>query len=243
MPISDWTSDDSDDSDSDSTNSGSDSPSDKYSDSTPDVSTIKNWVTDLDFSTPYIIVATDRQGNIVKHKGQLAIKQDADDWRRREDTWRRRCSECNYSSEDYDRLRSHLRDKHDMRDIDIDNFKTQTEVAFEKDVRVLFKKPRRSDWIKFCSRVQDQHDENPNEVFENEPRRLEDLAEQTYFPPHDGFDETPNCQICRQYHSSHHKYGSQDDEAVVEMKMQKHRRLHVCAHHTVEELAEHGFLE
>jgi len=243
MPISTFSGGDDDDSDSGSTNSGSDSPSDKYSDSTPNVSTDSIWDTKIDFGSPYVIVATDRHGNIVKHKGAFGIKDDPDDWKRCEDTWRRRCSECNYSTDDHDRLRSHLRSEHDMDNIDVDDFKTETEIAFEKDIRVLFKKQQRTDWIRFCNLVQDQHDENPNEVFENEPRRLEDLAEQTYFPPHDGFDETPNCQICRQYHSSHHKYGSQDDEAVVEMNMQKHRRLHVCAHHTVEELAEHGFLE
>jgi hypothetical protein len=224
-------------------NSDSDSSSDKYSDSTPDVGTSELWDTKVDFGAPYIIVATDRQGNIKKHKGVFGIQQEPDDWKRCEDTWRRRCSECNYSSEDYDRLRSHLRSEHDMENINLDEFKTETEIAFEKDIRVLFKKHQKTDWIRFCNLVQDQHGENPNEVFENEPSRLDDLEEQTYFPPHDGYDETHNCQICRQYHSSHHKYGSQDDEAIVEMKMQKHRSLHVCAHHTVEELAEHGFLK
>jgi len=243
MPISTFSGGDDDDSDSGSTNSGSDSPSDKYSDSTPNVSTDSIWDTKIDFGSPYVIVATDRHGNIVKHKGAFGIKDDPDDWKRCEDTWRRRCSECNYSTDDHDRLRSHLRSEHDMDNIDVDDFKTETEIAFEKDIRVLFKKQQRTDWIRFCNLVQDQHSENPNEVFENEPERLDDLADQTYFPPHDGYDETHNCQICRQYHSSHHKYGSQDDEAIVEMKMQKHRSLHVCAHHTVEELAEHGFLE
>jgi hypothetical protein len=243
MPISTFSGGDDDDSDSGSTNSGSDSPSDKYSDSTPNVSTDSIWDTKIDFGSPYVIVATDRHGNIVKHKGAFGIKDDPDDWKRCEDTWRRRCSECNYSTDDHDRLRSHLRSEHDMDNIDVDDFKTETEIAFEKDIRVLFKKQQRTDWIRFCNLVQDQHSENPNEVFENEPERLDDLADQTYFPPHDGYDETHNCQICRQYHSSHHKYGSQDDEAIVEMKMQKHRSLHVCAHHTVEELAEHGFLK
>jgi hypothetical protein len=243
MPISDWSSDDSDDSDSGSTNSGSDNPSDKYSDSTPNVGTDSIWNTKIDFGTPYVIVAIDRNGDIKKHKGTFGVKDDSDDWKRCEDTWRRRCPECNYSSEDYDRLHTHMRKKHRIRNIDAEKLKTQTEITFEKDIRVLFKQQRRCDWIKFCSRAQDQLNKNPNEVFENNPRKLQRIEEKTYFPPHDGVDETPNCQICRQYHSSHHKYGSQDDEGIVKLEMQKHRRLHVCAHHTVEELAEHGFLK
>lgn len=40
------------------------------------------WNTRLDFSTPYILVAEDRQGNIYKHRDNLAVLNDNTDWRR-----------------------------------------------------------------------------------------------------------------------------------------------------------------
>lgn len=42
----------------------------------------KIWVTDLDFSKPYVIVARDRKGKIYTSKEQMLVIKEADDWRR-----------------------------------------------------------------------------------------------------------------------------------------------------------------
>lgn len=45
----------------------------------------QRWVTKLDYSTSYILIARDRRGEIYYHQGNLAILDSADDWRRLDD--------------------------------------------------------------------------------------------------------------------------------------------------------------
>lgn len=43
------------------------------------------WQTRLSWSTPYVLVAQDRHGNVYKHQDHLAVLDDNTDWRRLED--------------------------------------------------------------------------------------------------------------------------------------------------------------
>lgn len=42
----------------------------------------RSWVTKLDFSKPFVIVAEDKPGDIVVSKADLIVMKEADDWRR-----------------------------------------------------------------------------------------------------------------------------------------------------------------
>jgi len=44
-----------------------------------------NWVTKIDFSKPYILVAEDPEGNIYKHEDNLVVLEENTDWRRLDD--------------------------------------------------------------------------------------------------------------------------------------------------------------
>lgn len=156
-------------------------------------STSTRWTTKLSFSTPYVVVAEDRQGNLYRHKDTLAVLKDADDWRRLDD--------------------------HPNREL-----------------RVLFKVSTMDAWLRFCNLCQDQFGIYPNEVFEDDPKRLGELKERVNYPPASKPDLSRTCQVCGASEA--------DDTCVVlEMRLEKHRRLAVCASHTVEELAEEGFLQ
>lgn len=45
----------------------------------------KRWHTRIDFSTPYVVVAQDRKGRVYVDKGDLAVLDNNDDWRRLDD--------------------------------------------------------------------------------------------------------------------------------------------------------------
>jgi hypothetical protein len=156
-------------------------------------STSSRWVTKLDFSAPYVVVARDYQGNIYKHQDQLAVLEDADDWRRL--------------------------DEHP-----------------NEDLEVLVKFPSKEGWLRFCNLCQDQHGVNPSEVLEDNPKRLMELKEKTHYPPGSKPDGSRTCQVCE-------ATSDDDDTTMLELRMEKHRRLAVCSSHTVEELAAEGLLQ
>lgn len=241
MTIDDWLdgsgTDDSNDSESDSDYSESDSDRDRQSPdtSTNDVSSAQ-WVTDLDFSTPYVIVAVDRWGKVWTHKDFLAVKTKSDDWRRVEDDFRRNCTECNYSTPDDDRMQSHLRKEHGITDIDEEKLKTNTEKQYERDYNVIFKAQTRQAWLRLSNLAQDQLGIDIDSVLEESPRNLGDIRDRVHYPPATGIDNSRSCAVCG---------ASSDSNGVAMMTLDliKHRKMAVCASHSIEELAEQGLLQ
>jgi len=151
------------------------------------------WNWRVDFSSPYVLVARDHEGNVYKHRDHLAILDDNLDWRRLED-------------------------------------------HPNKEFEVLYQCPTERDWLRFCTRAQDQLGESPEDVLDDDPKRLAELREKTYFPPRDSPDDSRTCAVCGASHR-------QGDDTIVEIDLRSSARTAVCADHTVRELAHEGLLE
>lgn len=105
-----------------------------------------------------------------------------------------------------------------------------------KEFRILYRCATKAAWLRFCNRAQDQLDTDPREVFEDDPEQLEQLRERTYFPPGSKPDPTRDCRVCG-------ANSSDNGVAMMEVDLQKHRKVPVCSSHTIEDLAHEGLLE
>jgi hypothetical protein len=105
-----------------------------------------------------------------------------------------------------------------------------------KEFRVLYRCASKSAWLRFCNRAQDQLDTDPREVFEDQPEQLEQLRERTYFPPGSKPDTTRTCRLCG-------ASSDDNDVAMLDIDLQKHRHVPVCSSHTIEDLAHEGLLD
>lgn len=149
------------------------------------------WVTKIDFGAPYVIVAVDRQGNLFKHRDQLAVLTDSDDWRRLDD-------------------------------------------HPDKDFEVIFKMNSREGWLRFCNHAIDQNLGDPEQLLEDDPMKLADIDDRLVIPPGSKPDQSRTCAVCG---------ASSDDEDMTEIQLRSHSKLSVCVSHTVEELAQNGYLQ
>lgn len=190
MGIDDFMSGDASSSGSDSTSSSTDSTSSRKRDLSKDR---YDWVTKINFSTPYIVIARDAQGNVYKHEDHLAVLDDRLDWRRLDD-------------------------------------------HPQKDMEVLYSVPNERRWLQFCSRAQDQLGVDPEDYLNERPEEIAELRERVHFPNPSPPDQTRDCRICGTNSSS-------SDVTILELDLQKHRRVPVCSSHSVEELAHNGLLE
>lgn len=151
------------------------------------------WQTRIDFGAPYILVAQDREGNIYRHRDQLAVWEDNTDWRRLDD-------------------------------------------HPNKEFEVLYRVQEKAFWLRFCNRAQDQLGVDPEELLEEDPKELHNLRQKVHYPPASKPDQTRDCRVCGT--------NSGDPEvAMMELDLQKHRKVPVCSSHTIEDLAHEGLLE
>jgi hypothetical protein len=194
------------------------------------------WQTKIDFGTAYVLVAKDRSGETYVHNDFMCAKSEADDWRRLDSDFNRVCPECSYSTSDTDRLRTHIRDSHDLDSWDDEDTITDLEREYSNEYDVLFRMSTRSDWLRFCNLCQDQLGIDPEDVLEDDPDRLAGLEDEVYYPPKSKPDQYSTCQVCG-------ASADDSDTTMVQMKLEKHKRLHVCADHTIEDLAQAGFLQ
>jgi hypothetical protein len=153
----------------------------------------KRWHTKIDFSNPYVVVARDRKGRVYVHRGDLAVLDNNDDWRRLDD--------------------------HPKREFE-----------------VIFTKGERRDWLRFCHRAVSQLDVDPEDVIDEDPGRLPHIEDRINVPPGYGFDGSRTCQICGASSDS-------NELTMMEVDLQKHRKVAMCSSHTVEEMARNGLLE
>lgn len=194
------------------------------------------WNTKIDFSTAYVLVARDRHGEVHVHKDTVGIKDEDDHWLRFDDDFRRTCPSCSYSTDDMTRLKSHLRDSHGITDWDEDDIISKTEREYSKQYEMLFRQQSETGWLTFCNLCQKQLDEDPNEVIENDPARLVELNERVYYPPKSKPDATSTCQVCG-------AKATDNSCSILQIRLKDHSRVHVCASHTVGEMAEEGMLQ
>lgn len=158
----------------------------------------RSWVTKLDFSKPYVVVAEDKEGNVYVSKSNMKVLKTQDDWKR------------------------------------LDEFSELENPP--KQLRVIFQRTSLESWLRFCNLCINQDLGNPNELLEECPEELHFLDDQVYYPPARKVDTDRTCQVC----------GSTDSDkevSIVQIKLEEHRKLPVCSHHTIEELAENGFLQ
>lgn len=104
------------------------------------------------------------------------------------------------------------------------------------DFREIYTCPSEEVWLRFCNRAQSQLDTDPAELLADKPCQLAELRERVHYPSPGKPDQTRDCRICGTNSSS-------DEMTMVEIDFQKHRRVPVCASHTVRELASHGLTE
>lgn len=233
MAIDDFISGDAEGSSSNSGSGGSGSSSSSSSYTTVNRD---RWQTKIDFGAAYVLVAQDRQKNIYVHHDSICVKESATSWKRLEDDFRRVCPECSYSTEDKDRLHNHIKTEHDLGDYDEEETLSNLEREYSHEYEILYRMSSRSGWLRFCNLCQEQLGVDPNEVLAEDPVRLRELEEKVYYPPKSKPDPNATCQVCG-------SSSSEPDADVVQMKLEKHKRLNVCADHTVEELAREGFMQ
>lgn len=153
------------------------------------------WVTKIDFGTPYILVARAADGSVYCDRDEIgfAVWEDRLDWRRLDD-------------------------------------------HPQKDLEVVYSVPNRRKWLRFCDRAKDQLNEDPEQLFEEKPDQLAELRERVHFPNPSPPSSTRTCRICE---------ASSDDKdtVILELDLQKHRKIPVCESHTIEDLAHNGLLE
>lgn len=195
-----------------------------------------DWQTKIDFGAPYVIVARDRSGEVYVHEDIFAVKDSQDSWQRIEDSFTRICPECNYSTSDDERLATHARREHGITNLDDEDTLSNLEREYSREYEVLFREQTRSGWLTFCNLCQKQLDTDPNEVLHDDPTELVRLEDEVYYPPKSKPDTSATCQVCG-------ASGDDNDCSIVQISLANHRKLHVCCTHSVEELAEEGFLQ
>ena len=151
------------------------------------------WKTKLDYSTSYVLIARDRNGEIYYHQGRMGILESPDDWRRLDD-------------------------------------------HPSKEFEVLYRANTEQDWLRFCNYAQEQLGVDPREVLDEDPARIQEIDDRVMLPPGGKPQHTRKCAVCGNSEA-------RDDTTLVEMNLEKHRRVPVCPEHTVEELAHEGLLE
>lgn len=151
------------------------------------------WVTKIDWSKPYIILAEDRKGNLYKHRDSLVVLEENTDWRR------------------------------------LDNHP-------QREFQVIYRCSTEDAWYTFCHLCMDQLGVNPEDVLNEEPRRLMELDDKTHWPPGTKPDTGRTCSVCG-------AHSSDDEVTVLEIDLQKSRHMAVCSSHTIEDLAQEGLLE
>ena len=103
-------------------------------------------------------------------------------------------------------------------------------------LEVIFTVPNRRRWLEFCNKAIDQHGEDPEDYFDNNPRDLPRLRKRTHFANPSPPDMSRTCRICGASSDS-------NDCVIVEVDLQAHRRVPLCEGHTVEEMAQNGLLD
>jgi hypothetical protein len=121
-------------------------------------------------------------------------------------------------------------------DKDEDGEPRPIEERYDQEYEILFRMMSKRGWLRFCNLAQDQLGVDPREVLEDDPEDIQRIEERVHYPPGLGPDQSRTCQVCG-------STSEDDDSSVVEMRLEKHRRLAVCSSHTVEELAEEGYLQ
>jgi len=104
-----------------------------------------------------------------------------------------------------------------------------------KEFDVLYRCTERSSWLRFCNRAQDQLDVDVREVLQEDPARIPEIRERVYYPPHSKPDQTRECRICG-------TSGESNETTLMEVDLQGNRKVPLCTHHTVEEMAYEGLL-
>lgn len=105
-----------------------------------------------------------------------------------------------------------------------------------KQMKVLYRCGTKQDWVRFCSRAQDQLGIDPEELFEEKPRKLQEVSTDIHYPDLKAVDDSRDCRIC----------GANSEDPQVEMTeidLQTKRRVPVCLSHTIEDLAYADLLE
>lgn len=151
------------------------------------------WVTKIDWSKPYLVVARDDTGEIFYSKGSPKVIRDPDD------------------------------------PIRLDEHPT-------RQMEVLVRFQSKAGWLYFCNLSKEQLDKDPEEVYEEDPTKLLELDEKVYYPPGVEPNKDRVCRLCG-------AISTEEDVTIVELDLQEHRRVPVCASHTVEELAQEGLLQ
>lgn len=104
------------------------------------------------------------------------------------------------------------------------------------DFRKVYECHTEQAWLRFCSRAQSQLDTDPRDLLAESPLELAELRERVHYPSPGKPDQSRDCRVCGTNSDSH-------EVTMVEVDLQKHRRVPVCASHTVRELAENGLTE
>lgn len=117
------------------------------------------------------------------------------------------------------------------------------EDAPDREMRVIYTCRSRQKWLRFCSRAQNQLDVDPQELLENDPVELAVVRERVHYPNPSAPDQTRECRVCGTSSDSEEIVSGHYEVSMLEIDLQKHRRVPVCSNHTVAELAENGLLE
>jgi hypothetical protein len=104
------------------------------------------------------------------------------------------------------------------------------------DFRKVYECQSEQAWLRFCSRAQSQLDTDPRDLLAESPLELAELRERVHYPLPVKPNQSRDCRVCGTSSDSH-------EVTMVEVDLQKHRRVPVCASHTVRELAENGLIE
>jgi hypothetical protein len=104
------------------------------------------------------------------------------------------------------------------------------------DFRKVYECATEQLWLRFCSRAHTQLDTDPRDLLAESPLELAELRERVHYPSPGRPDQSRDCRICGTSSSS-------DDVAMVEIDLRKHRRVPVCASHSIRDLASNGLTE
>lgn len=105
-----------------------------------------------------------------------------------------------------------------------------------KEFEVHYRCPTKQAWLQFCNRAQSQLDTDPRELLGDSPLKLAELRERVHYPSPGKPDQSRDCRVCGTNSGS-------DEVSMLEIDLQKNRRVPVCASHTVADLAREGLLE
>lgn len=105
----------------------------------------------------------------------------------------------------------------------------------DKEFEVLYRVDSKAHWLRFCNRAQEQLGVDPEELLQEDPEELHYVRQKVHFPPASKPDQSRDCRVC----------GANSDStevAMMEIDLQKHRKVPVCSSHTIEDLACEGLL-